>query len=96
MLKTEHLSQDWDTLVVHTTHGKQPLSLNREEGSAIIEGDDLLIQVDNVPAQGPEGQTVGTVSVREYISLASIVQFTLIKKSIIQPVPSMVGIRGEA
>lgn len=96
MIKPEHLSQPWDTLVVHTTHGKQPLSLNKEEGSAVVEGDNLVITVDNVPAQGPDGNISGTVSVTEFISLSSVVQFTLIRKTLIQPIPSLVGIKGNS
>lgn len=94
MINQEQLSQPWDTLVVHTTHGKQPLSLNKEEGTASIEGENLVITLENVSANGPDGTSVGTVSVKDHIALSTIVQFTLIKRTLIQPVPQLVGIKG--
>ena len=95
MITNEQLSQPWDTLVVHTTHGKQPLSLNKEEGNASIEGENLVITLENVSAQGPDGNAVGTVAIKDHIALSTIIQFTLIKRTLIQSVPQLVGIKGK-
>lgn len=89
-------ANDWSSIMLHFKEGN-PLHIANNQNSVSLDEDTVIVTISNVPLQNETGESSQvTATITETFLISEIRRITYIKENIVQTIPGMVSIRGNA